>query len=179
MVRGQLFDGVLLQKLRAAAELVDLAAIAFGGSAGGRRGEVHHRFPFFGDFAALLAAGFGFEVKRLRDGGWATDVAELKDMDFELGTLRLDVKHIADVNFAGRFGGLAVALDASEFAGASGERARFEETRGPEVFVDAEHEAGVQDEVSGISVLKILTQDRLVVSSLPNHKKDQDKNHSH
>jgi hypothetical protein len=127
----------------AAAELDDVAAVAFGGAAGGEHFEFAHGFAFGGDFLSEFAAGVGFSIKGLGDGGGAAKVAEEKNFDFEVAAVVGNAKHVSDVDFSGGFGGLVVGLNAAEFAGSSGERAGLKEAGRPKVFVDADRVHGI------------------------------------
>lgn len=117
--------------LRAAAKLIDFAAVAFRGAGLRGWGEVHKRLAFLGCFLAGVAAGFGFLVERLGDGSGAADVAEPEDVDFEFATFGANLQAIADVDVTAGLDGLVIRLDAVEFAGASGLGAGLEEARGP------------------------------------------------
>lgn len=125
-----------------AAEAVDEAAVALGRPGGGSRLEVKARFALLGDEAAGFAALLGFTVEAVRDGSGTADFTEGEDFDFEVPALVFDGEEVADANLAGGAGRLVVRLDAIQIAGLGGERARFEEARGPEPFVDA-HEDSV------------------------------------
>ena len=98
-------------------------------------------FPLGGNFKAELTAGIGFTVERLSNGGGAADVAKGKDFNLEIAAVVGDAKHVTDADFAGRLGGLAVRLNAAEFAGARGKRASLEEPGSPQPFVDSHCEA--------------------------------------
>jgi len=121
----------------ASAELAESAAVALGGASCGGGGEVHEGLAFFGGLATGFAAGVGFLVERLGDGGGAAEVAEGEDVDFELAAFGADLEAIADADVAAGFDRLVVGLDAVEFAGAGGLGAGFEEACRPEPFVDA------------------------------------------
>ena len=115
----------------AAAKLVDFAAVAFGGAGMRGWGEVHEGFAFFGYFFSCFAAGFGFLIERLRNGGWATQVAEGENVDIEFAAFGADLQAVSDVDVAAGFDRLVGALDPVEFAGAGGLGACLEEARGP------------------------------------------------
>ena len=115
----------------AAAELVEPAAVAFGGAGLRGWGEVHKGFAFFGYFLSCFATGFGFLVEGLRDGGWAAEIAEGENVDFEIAAFSADLQAVSDVDFAAGFHSLMGRLDAVEFAGAGGLGAGLEEARGP------------------------------------------------
>ena len=116
---------------------MDLAAVFFGGAAGGRGFEEEAGFALFGDEGAGGVAGFGFLIEGLGDGGGSADFADGEDFDLEVSTVIFDGEHVADADFAGGARGLLVRLDAAEIAGFRGEGTGFEEARGPEPFVDA------------------------------------------
>ena len=123
--------------LSVVAEAMDLAAVLFGGAAGGGWLEEQAGFALFGDEGARGSAGFGFMVEGLGDGGGSADFAEGEDFDFEFSTFIFDGELVADTDFVSRARGLLVRLDAAEIAGLRCEGAGFEEARGPEPFVDA------------------------------------------
>ena len=124
--------------LSSAAELDDAAAVALGGSPVGHGEELLHGFALGRCAETSLLARVGFAVEGLRDGSGATTVAEGENFDFEFATLVANAEHIADADFAGGLGGLSIAKDAAEIAGAGGEGAGFKKPGGPEIFVDAE-----------------------------------------
>lgn len=126
------------KRLGASAELDDVAAVAFGGAASREDFEVAGGAAFSGDFFAQGAAGLGFAVKSLGEGGGAASFTEGEDFNVEVAAVVGDVKLVANVDFAGGLGGLAVGLDASQIAGAGCEGAGLEEAGGPEEFVDAD-----------------------------------------
>lgn len=97
----------------AAAELDDVAAVAFGGASGGENFELAGGFAFGGDFFAQSAAGIGFSVESLRDGSRAAYVAEEKNFYFEIATIVGDAEHVSDTDFAGGFGGLVIGLNSA------------------------------------------------------------------
>jgi|SRR6516225_2543031 len=115
----------------AAAKLVELSAVAFAGAGLRSWGEVHEGLAFFLYFFSRFAAGFGFLVERLRDGGRAAEVAEGEDVDFKFAAFRADLQAVADVDVAAGFDGLMVARDAAEFTGTGGLGAGLVEARGP------------------------------------------------
>jgi hypothetical protein len=114
-----------------------VAAVALGGaSAGGTVDGVHH-FALGGDLEAKLAAGFGFEVQRLGNGGGTAHLAELQDLDIEVAGVVGDVELVTQADFASGLNALPGGLDAAKLARLGGERARLEEARRPEPFVDS------------------------------------------
>jgi hypothetical protein len=121
----------------AVAKANDLASIALRRATGGELFPFARSFPLGGNFKAELTAGIGFTVERLSNGGGAADVAKGKDFNLEIAAVVGDAKHVTDADFAGRLGGLAVRLNAAEFAGARGKRAGLEEASGPEEFIEA------------------------------------------
>jgi hypothetical protein len=114
------------------------AAIPFRGPVGRKLLKFACRPAFGGDFLAQLSARLCLAVESLSDGSWAAKVAELKDFDLKVAAIVGDAQPIADANFAGSFGWLAVGLDASEFTSARSKGASLEEARGPKKFVDAD-----------------------------------------
>lgn len=121
----------------ATAELDDLAPVALGGTAF-RRGRIHlHGLALFRDFHAQFTAGVGFAIERLRDGSGAADVAQLQHFDFKFLGFRPDVQKVAGMNLSSRFGGLVVALDPAQIAGARSQRPGLEEPGRPEPLVHA------------------------------------------
>jgi len=77
-------------------------------------------------------------VKGLCDGGSGALIAEGEDFDFELAGFVADVEEVADLDFAGGLGALAVGGDAAQVEGFRGLFAGLEEARGPEPLVDAD-----------------------------------------
>jgi hypothetical protein len=90
-----------------------VAAVTFGGAAGGENFELAGGFTFGGDFFAQDAAGIGFAVESLGDGSWPSGVAEEKDFDFEIATVVGDAEHVSDADLARWFGGLVVGLNSA------------------------------------------------------------------
>jgi hypothetical protein len=64
----------------AAAELDNVAAVTFGGAAGGENFELAGGFTFGGDFFAQDAAGIGFAVESLGDGSWPSVTRSMSPM---------------------------------------------------------------------------------------------------
>ena len=119
---------------------MDQAAVALGGTAGGSGGEVEAGSALLGEFLARCAAGFGFGVELLGDGGGSAQIAERDDVDFEVAALGADGEAIADADLAGGTRGLMIGLDAAQFAGVRSKGAGLEEARGPKPFVETWHD---------------------------------------
>ena len=92
---------------------------------------------FFRKTLAGFPAGVGFTVEGLRNRRRTADVADSQDFNLVGAAVRGDGEGISNANLPRGTYGLVIELDASEFAGPGGERARLEEARGPEPFVDA------------------------------------------
>lgn len=123
--------------LSAATELNDAAAIAFCGAPLGKGRVFLHGFAL-GSFAtALRFAGFGFAIERLRHGCGAADIAELQHFDVEFAAFIPHAQHVAYSHFAGRFRLDFVGADSTEITRLRRLGSRFEKTRGPEPFIDA------------------------------------------
>ena len=90
-----------------------MAAIAFGRASGGQLFELLEGFALVGNFLAEFAAGFGFAVESLRDGGWAADFAEQQDFDLEVAAVVGDAQHVSHANVARGLGRLAVGVNAA------------------------------------------------------------------
>jgi hypothetical protein len=120
-----------------AAELDDSAAIALGWPGQGQLFELSHGFALGGDFLAQFTASVGFAVEGLSNRGWTACIAEEEHFDFEVAAVVGHPQHVADTDFAGRFGGLAVGLNPAELTGAPSEGSGLKESGGPEPFVDA------------------------------------------
>ena len=101
------------ERLCSSAELDDVAAVAFGRASGGQLFKLLEGFALGGDFLAEFAAGFGFAVESLRDGGWAADFTEQQDFDLEIAAVVGDAQHVSYANFARGLGGLAVGVNAA------------------------------------------------------------------
>jgi len=119
-----------------AAEANDAAAVAFGGSAEGRGGEVESGFAFLGKFSPGIAAGIGLLVECLGDCGWSAHITQGEDFDFEVSALIFYRERVADADFTGGAGSLLIRLNAAEFTGFCSEGAGLEEARRPEPFVE-------------------------------------------
>ena len=113
-----------------------MAAVAFGRASGGQLFKLLEGFALGGDFLAEFAAGFGFAVESLRDGGWAADFTEQQDFDLEVAAVVGDAQHVSYANFACGLGGLCVGLNAAEFTGAGCQGPRFEKAGCPQPLVD-------------------------------------------
>ena len=103
--------------LAAAAELDDVAAVAFRRAVGGDRSELLHGLALGGELEARFFAGFGFSVEGLGDGGGAAHLAEGENLDVEFAALIADVEHVVDADVAGWLGLDFVGVDAAEIAG--------------------------------------------------------------
>lgn len=123
--------------LMSAAKLNDSAPIALRRPALRRRSHSPGGLSFFGRFQSRFAAQFSFPIKTLRHRRRSANIAHDQDFDLEVSTFIPDVEHVTDLYFASRFCRLLVRLNSSQFAGAGGESASFEESRSPEPFVDA------------------------------------------
>lgn len=121
-----------------AAELDDLAAVAFGGATFRGRAEIAQGFAFFGELQPGFMAGGGFKVESLGHRGGAADGAEKQDFHFKFVRFSANVQEIADADLAGGLGGLLVALDPAQVAGARGDGARLEKAGSPEPLVDSQ-----------------------------------------
>ena len=64
--------------------------------------------------------------------------AQEEYFDLEVAAFIFYVEHVAGMDLSGGFGGLSIAVDAAEFTGAGGKRARFEKAGGPEPLVDSD-----------------------------------------
>jgi hypothetical protein len=60
----------------------------------------------------------GFAIEGLRDGGWAANFTEKKDLYFEVPATGAHAQQISNAYLTGWFGGLAIRLDPSKVAGA-------------------------------------------------------------
>ena len=69
---------------------MDQASIPLGGSSGGRRLEEESGFSLLGDQGTSFAAGFGFAVKGLRDGGGSAHLAQPQHFDFKVAAFISD-----------------------------------------------------------------------------------------
>lgn len=124
--------------LRPAPEVDDFAAIALGWTiSGGGFKECGHGLALGGGFLAGFAAGLGFAVKRLRHRGGAAHIAEREHLDLEDSTIVGDGEHVAFAYLTCGLGILPVELNASQVAGARGERTGLEEAGGPKPLVDS------------------------------------------
>lgn len=116
--------------------MLDAAAVAFAGTAGGRGGASVEGAAFGGGTLAGLAAGVRFAVQLLRYGCRAAHFAQLQNLNFEIAAVIGDPQHFAAMKLARRPGRLAGDSDAAEVAGAGGQSPGFEEARGPQPFVE-------------------------------------------
>src|SRR5579883_3146436 len=103
-----------------AAKPVDLAAVAFGRPALAGIFDPRRVPSLLGNFLALLAALFGFAIQGLGDRRRPADFAKAEHLDLEDAGGIFDAQQLADTDLAGGLAGLAVGLDAAEFAGARG-----------------------------------------------------------
>lgn len=127
----------LAEVSHAIAELDDLASVALGGAAF-RRGGIHlHGLALFRNFQAQFTAGICLAIKRLRHGSGAADNAQLQHFHFKFMGICPDVQKVAGMDLASRFGGLVVALDPAQIAGARSQRPGLEEPGCPEPLVNA------------------------------------------
>ena len=125
-----------------AAELDDPSAIAFGWPASRQFFKLLHGSALRCYFLAELPTGVCFAVERLRDGGGATHFAEQQDLDLKIAALVADSQLVSNADLASGLGGLAVALNAAEIAGACSQGPGLEKSRGPKPFV---HSHGVHE----------------------------------
>jgi len=121
----------LLTDLASPTEAVDLAAVALGGAAFVLEVNVLRSLALLGEFEALCAAGLGFKVQGLRNGGGATHLTEQEDFDLILASLVANDEFVANTHIAGGLGRVRVRGDTVEFAGLRRQRAGFEEASGP------------------------------------------------
>jgi len=167
-------DGLRKRWSAAIAKLDNLAAVALAGPTFRRGREILQSFAVFDELHTQLLAGVGFAIKRLSYSGRAANGTEDKDFYLKLVRFSLDLQQVANMNFAGRFGGLVIKLNSAEVTGAGSESASLEETRGPEPFINAntDHESIVAQK-SGLakitrcsqrSSVKLLPDDRLAPS---------------
>jgi hypothetical protein len=121
-----------------APEGVDEAAVAFGGAFGGCWSEeLGVEFAGFRGLQAGESAGFSFGEERLGEGGGGAAGGELEDVDLEGAGVIADAEEVVEFEIAGGLGRLCVAVDAAGVAGGGGEGSGFEETSGPEPFIEA------------------------------------------
>ncbi len=108
---------------------------------------------FGGGLQARLTAGIGLSVEGLGDGGGSPRLAEREQIHMEYTGLTVDAEPVPEAQDAGGFCTLAVHLDAPDVAGVCGKRARLEEARRPQPFVEAQivwhrsivHDGGDED----------------------------------
>jgi hypothetical protein len=124
-------------QLAAAAELDDTSSITLAGPAFGQRHVLLHRFALFGGFLTGLFAGLGFSIKGLGDARRPAYFAQRLYLHFVFATFITDLEHIANVDFARRFGFKVAGANAAEIAGFAGQCACLEEARRPEPFVNS------------------------------------------
>src|SRR5581483_8098308 len=82
------------------------------------------------------AALLGLAVEHLRDGGWASDLAQGHNLYAKFAAVVLDPHQVAHMNLARGFRALAVPIDQAKLARPRRKRTRLEETGCPEPFVD-------------------------------------------
>ncbi len=99
------------------------------------RFEMRHRFALFGRLQPRLPARLGFDVQRLRDRRRAPQIAEKQNLHLEVAALSLDVQDVAGADLVRGFGLPSIALDPRKLTGPRSERARLEESGGPEPLV--------------------------------------------
>lgn len=106
--------------LAPAAETVDEAAVAFGGSAFGQIFELLQGFPLLRQFVSRRLAGLGFAVESLGDGGGSADFTQEHNFDLKITTVISDLQHVSGVHGAGRLRKLAIRVNPAKIAGAGG-----------------------------------------------------------
>ena len=123
--------------MNAAAEFVDLAAVALRRPAFGHAASLQHHLAFKRDRFSCGAAFVRFAIERLGDGGRASHCGELQDLNLEDAGLVGDTKTVADAHVTRCLRPVRVGFDATDIAGVGGERSCLEETRCPQPFIDA------------------------------------------
>ena len=115
--------------LASAAQTAELAAIFAGWLEGGQTLEGVHGFALGLRFGAGGLTLIGLVEEQLGFRCWASDLAELEDLHGVQARIRGDLQVIS---------WLTVPFDPAEVARLDGNRARFEETRSPQPFVDTD-----------------------------------------
>lgn len=114
----------------------NLAPIALGWLPVPHSLNAGHDLALLRQLEAQSAACFGLPIKRLGDWSRTAHFAEGQDLDFEVTAVVLHAQQVAGPDFPSRLHQLPVRLDPAQFTSPSGERAGFEEARGPQPLVD-------------------------------------------
>ena len=114
---------------------MNLAPVALRWAASRSRRKVQPGFSLLGKLAPSFAAGLGFLVKRLRNRSGSANLAQRQDLDHKVAAIVPDREQIAHANLARRSRRLMVGLDPAQLARLRRQRARLEETRGPQPFI--------------------------------------------
>ncbi len=105
---------------------------------------MRHRFALFCQLQPQFLARLCFEIERLRNCRGAAHFAQQQNLQLEIAGVVFHLQEVARVDFARGLDFLSIAPDPAEFTGAGSERARFEESSGPEPFVDPHAALDVQ-----------------------------------
>src|SRR5579862_2163828 len=115
-----------------ATELDDPPPVPFRWAPGRKNFQLARRFALGRHFLARFAAGLCLLVKRLRHRGGTADLTDTGHLNFELAAVVADAQHIAESNFACRFGELAVGENPPQLTGFLGQGPGLEETGRPQ-----------------------------------------------
>src|ERR1017187_3049853 len=114
---------------------VDFTAIAFRWLAFPQRFEMRHRFALFRQLQPQLPAGLCLTVERLRNRRRAAHLTEDQDLHLKVAAVVLHLQQVAGSDLTRSLGSLPVGLNPAEFKCPCSERARLEESGGPEPLV--------------------------------------------
>ena len=132
-----------------------MTAVAFGWLAFPQGFEMRHRFALFRQLQPQLPARLCLTVERLRNCRRAARLAEGQDLHLKVAAVVLHLQQVADPDLTRSLGWLSVGLNPAELTYPCSERARLEESGGPEPLVHshAGHDAISQPLASGVPEL--------------------------
>jgi hypothetical protein len=101
-----------------AAELYYLSAVALRWPSGWHGFKLHGRFALGCGFQPRLLAFFRLAIKRLRNSGWPSHLAQQQDFNVKVAAFICYAQHVSNTDLARRLGRLSVGLNAAKFTGA-------------------------------------------------------------
>ena len=117
-------------------KLDDFSAITFRGPARRCRAEIHSDPTFLGDPEPCFATRICFAIECLSYQRRSSDFTEKQHLDLKLTSLGADLHEVPNANLARRFHRLIVGSNPAQLTGSCSQATRFEESGGPEPFVD-------------------------------------------
>jgi len=98
--------------------------------------KIRRRLALFGSLLSERAALLRLAVQGLGHLCGAADFAQSQNLHLKFAGVVANLQQVSNLHLAGGLGRVAVGLNPAQVAGMRGERARLEEARGPQPFID-------------------------------------------